>query len=134
MQVSAWEQRMSRVVRKFLDRLYKEGSWEQLARIAVVLPFLDLGWRWIEMPPSGERFPVVSVVASAACIHELLMVFEECGEQELYRECERILLWLQEEEARQVQQLAALMRQEEGAEELVRQWSQWMVQGQGRME
>ncbi|MBX5452189.1 MAG: hypothetical protein IRZ24_19150 [Thermogemmatispora sp.] len=131
---SAWKQRVSRMVRRFLGRLYQEGSWEQLARVAVVLPFLDLGWQWIEMPPSGERFPVVSVVASIACVHELLLVLEECGEEELYRECERILLWLQEEETRQVQQVAALMRQEEGAAEQVLQWSRWMVQGEGRRE
>ncbi|WP_170293093.1 hypothetical protein [Thermogemmatispora aurantia] len=62
-------------------------------------------------------------------MHELLMIFEELGEQELYRDYERWVLAMQREEAKQVECLVAVMEGKKEAEALLQERYRAMVLG-----
>jgi hypothetical protein len=53
---------------------------------------------------------VCDLLGEQARLHQLLLVFEEVGEQELYQQCEQRLLVVQRLEAEQLAWLVAVMR------------------------
>ncbi|GER82745.1 hypothetical protein KTAU_13820 [Thermogemmatispora aurantia] len=130
--MSEQEKRLERLFEQMLDRLVATGRWELLARMAVALPFLVPAWSWIDLPVmrgGSRRVPVENLAGSAACMHELLMIFEELGEQELYRDYERWVLAMQREEAKQVECLVAVMEGKKEAEALLQERYRAMVLG-----
>ncbi|WP_376797255.1 hypothetical protein [Thermogemmatispora sp.] len=114
MSESMGEPVIKRLFEELLDRLDAEGKAEVLARMAVVMPFPGPAWGFIEVPVFGSeegevRIPVIDFVGWQARMHQLLVVFEEEGEEELYRFYERLLQEAQQLEAQQECAVARLI-------------------------
>jgi hypothetical protein len=107
------EQVLRVAVERMIGRLSVEKQVEVLAQLVAVLPFLERRRVWVEVPVVGggtRRVEVCDLLGEQARLHQLLLVFEEVGEQELYQQCEQRLLVVQRLEAEQLAWLVAVMR------------------------